>query len=52
MEKLDQDKGIWVFYDYPCFAFEPYPDGIADKEEARNFAREGVKVGDYYINAG
>ena len=25
LKKLDQDKGIWVAYDFPCNMFEPTP---------------------------
>ena len=29
LKKLDQDKGIWVAYDYPCNMFAPTPDDEA-----------------------
>ena len=32
LQTLDQDKGIWVFYDYPCSAFEPIPGDTAEEE--------------------
>ena len=52
LQTLDQDKGIWVFYDYPFSAFEPVPDGTADEEAETFFKDEGVKKGDYVITAG
>ena len=52
LQKLDQEKNIWVFYDYPCDAFEPLIDGQATKKDERVFKSEGVKEGDYIIYAG
>jgi hypothetical protein len=52
LQKLDQDRGIWVYYDYPCDAFEPLVDAQATKEDERIFKSEGVKKGDYIIYAG
>lgn len=52
LETLDQDKNIWVFYDYPCSAFEPIPDDAAEEEAEIFFKDEGVKKGDYVITAG
>lgn len=54
LQTLDQDKGIWVFYDYPCSAFEPVPDDAASKDQAEYFNEDGVEVkeGDYVITAG
>lgn len=52
LQKLEQDRGIWVIYDYPCDAFEPTIDGRAGKEEVQYFGQKGMKKGDYYINAG
>jgi len=52
LQKLDQEKGIWVAYDYPFAVFEPIPDGQANKEVADNYSTEGVEVGDYIIYAG
>lgn len=52
LQTLDPDKGIWIFYDYPCDAFEPYPDGTATSEAEDFFKEEGVRQGDYVITAG
>jgi len=52
LQTLDQDKNIWVFYDYPFSAFAPTIDGKATKEASKNYKREGVQPGDYYISAG
>ena len=52
LSKLDQDRGIWVFYDYPCATIVPDPPyARADKEAAEIFKDDGVKEGDYVINA-
>lgn len=52
LKELDQDRYIWIFYDYPCAAFEPEIDGEADKEMAAYYSRQGVVEGDYYIMVG
>jgi hypothetical protein len=52
LETLDQDKNIWVFYDYPCAAFEPIPDDTAEEDAEIFFKEKGVKKGDYVITAG
>lgn len=52
LSKLDQDRGIWIFYDYPCGTITPDPPyETASKEAARIFELDGVKEGDYVINA-
>ena len=50
-QTLDLDKGIWVRYD-GYFYFSPEPDDVADDEDKRTGKKEGVKKGDYIINAG
>lgn len=52
LSKLDQEKGIWVAYDYPYAMFEPLPDKMADSECEEWFKEKGVKEGDYIISAG
>jgi len=58
LKTLDQDKGIWVAYDFPCAMYEPKPDDIAGDDHVRYFGSEGryfdlgVKKGDYIIVAG
>ena len=53
LKKLDQDKGIWCTYDFPCAMFDPIPDGVAEQTHVDSYGEElGVKVGDYLINAG
>lgn len=58
LKTLDQDKGIWVAYDFPCAMFEPKPDGVAEQAHVDIYGSDnekygiGVKLGDYVINAG
>ena len=50
LQKLDQERGIWVFYDGGCSIFPPTPDDRAEKSDVDEF--HGVKEGDYIIYAG
>lgn len=50
LKELDQEREIWIFYDYPYAAIEPIIDGEADEEQAARFSR--VVEGDYFIFAG
>lgn len=58
LKTLDQDKGIWVAYDFPCAMFEPKPDEVAKQPHVEIYGSDneeygiGVKLGDYVINAG
>ena len=52
LEKLDQDKGIWVSYDFPCDMFKPLPDEVANEYHVQYYGYIGVKEGDYIISAG
>lgn len=52
LKKLDQEKGIWIAYDYPYAMLEPVPDMIADEECVGWFKEKGVEEGDYIISAG
>lgn len=53
LKKLEQERGIWVAYDFPYAMFEPMPDARADKYHVNIYGDElGVKEGDYVINAG
>ena len=52
LKKLDQDKGIWVAYDYPCNMFAPTPDDEATEHHVKCYGYKGVKEGDYIISAG
>ena len=57
LKTLDQDRGIWVAYDFPCSLFEPIPDARADEDYVRIFGEgakydQGVKLDDYVIIAG
>jgi len=52
LKALDQDRNIWVFYDYPCDASLPTPITRASEEAAMIFEYEGVKEGDYVIDVG
>ena len=51
LQTLDLDKGIWVRYDGYCY-FSPEPDDVADDLDEATAEEEGVKKGDYIINAG
>lgn len=51
LSKLDQEKGIWIFHNYPTAAFAPIPIGKAMKQAEEVFGKEGVKEGDYVIDA-
>lgn len=51
LQKLDQEKGIWIAYDFPCAMFAPIPDGTAEKAHVDIFGSDGVELGDYVINA-
>lgn len=51
LKKLDQEKGIWILYDY--FAIlEPIPDVKADEEYVKMYGKHGMELGDYIINVG
>jgi hypothetical protein len=52
LQRLDPERNVWVFYDYPCDAFEASFGGIANHEDAAMLGCDGVKVGDYYMFAG
>lgn len=52
LKKLDQDKGIWVAYDFPCNMFEPTVNNVAGIAHADIYGDIGVKEGDYVISAG
>lgn len=51
LKTLDQDRNIWVSYDFPCNMFAPIPDKTATEQEYEVFGHIGVKEGDYIINA-
>lgn len=51
LQKLEQDRGIWVFYDGGFAVFPPIPDDRADAYDEDCHAVRGVKEGDYIINA-
>ena len=52
LQKLDQERGIWIIYD-SFQPIEPEVDGVVETEEdAEYYSRysdEGVKVNDYVI---
>lgn len=52
LKTLDQDRNIWVSYDFPCNMFAPIPDMTATEMEYEVFGHIGVKEGDYIISAG
>lgn len=47
---LEQDRGIWVFYDGGYSVFAPTPDRRADDYDEHG--SDKVKEGDYIISAG
>ena len=51
LKTLDQDRNIWVSYDFPCSMFAPIPDTTATEQEYEVFSHIGVKEGDYIISA-
>lgn len=54
LQKLDQDKNIWQFYDPPYCCMEvEVTHLVGDKKDyADMFSDEGVKEGDYAIISG
>lgn len=52
LQKLDQERGIWIAYDFPQAMIPPVPDDRADKIHVELFGeKQGVELGDYIINA-
>ena len=53
LERLDEDKNIWLMYDPPYSIGEVEISELVDdnKDYATMFAKEGVKEGDYAIIA-
>lgn len=49
LQKLDQEKGIWVCYDL-CYYLPPVPNRTADADDVEEGEGE-VKEGDYLIPA-
>lgn len=63
LQRLDQEKGIWISYDggnydndgYTNGIFDPIPDDRVKKpleEYCKNYYDDGVKEGDYLITVG
>ena len=52
LQQLDPERNVWIFYDFPCAAFEPHFGGIADELDVRYFGDRGVALGDYYDEVG
>lgn len=52
LKTLDQERGIWVAYDFPCDMFEPTPNEMAGDKHVDIYNNIGVKKGDYIISAG
>ena len=52
LQKLDQEKNIWIIYDYPWDCFEPCFAEQIDAQKARVFKNEGCKRGDYVCFVG
>ena len=51
LQGLDQERNIWVFYDFPCDCDEP-DFHECKEEEADVFKDDGCKPGDYVHYAG
>jgi hypothetical protein len=51
LQKLDPERNVWIFYDFPCDAFEPW-FRECKAEEAACFKDEGVAAMDYVCDAG
>ncbi len=52
LQKLDQERGIWIAYDSYYAMFPPVPDARADEQHVEAFGKkEGVELDDYVINA-
>lgn len=52
LQTLDQERGIWVAYDFPYAMMEPIPDERAGYEHEERFGEKGVRRGDYVIDVG
>lgn len=52
LQKLDPERGIWVFYDFPCDCFEPDFSARVTERETFIFDEEGVQEGDYMMKVG
>lgn len=54
LQTLDQEKGIWVFYDGGCSVFPPVPDALVDEGDMPvvEYDHLDCKIGDYKIIAG
>lgn len=63
LQKLDQERGIWIIYDglnddgeaFTNGMFDPIPDDRVKKpleEYCKKYYDKGVKEGDYLITAG
>lgn len=55
LQTLDQDRGIWIFYDYPCGAYEPdFTTRVSDEIDVLppSFKRRGVNEDDYVMEVG
>ena len=48
LQTLDQERGIWICYDYGCGWYAPVPDEQADQP----YGYGKIKEGDYIINVG
>jgi hypothetical protein len=52
LQKLDQEKSIWIIYD--CYlALKPeVRDGVLSEEDAEYYRNNGWRGGDYDVKAG
>lgn len=48
LQKLDPEKNVWIFYDYPFACMEPELRECSE-EEAGMFTEEGCQPKDYVL---
>ena len=51
LQKLDQDRGIWIIYD-TSYIFKPKFDETVSAEEEDHYREDGFKKGDYKMEVG
>ena len=52
LQKLDPERNVWIFYDYPVACYEPDFSYEATESDAQVFKRSGCKAGDYICDVG
>jgi hypothetical protein len=49
LQKLDQERNIWVRYDYVYFYEPTIDEDNIDEWESKEYGEQGIKEGDYTI---